>query len=553
MSAAPLETPVLIVGAGPTGMMAALLLARLGIRSVVVERRDGPQRAPAAHVINARTFEICRAAGVDMAAIAAASRPPADGGVVRWVTTLAGEELGHLPFERQDDAVLAVTPTPLRNLSQHRFEPILLDALRAHPDGEVRYGHAWEDAEQDGDGVTSTVRDAASGTTYEIRSRWLLAADGAGSRVRKSVGIEPIGPARLQSVVMIHFEADLRALVRERPGVLFWTTTPEATGTFVAHDIDSTWVYMHSWDPDREALADYSAEACAAIVRRALGTDAFPFAIRTIAPWTMTAQVAERYRAGRVFLVGDAAHRFPPTGGLGLNTGVQDAHNRVWKLAAVERGRASEALLDTYERERRPVAQENADVSLRNAMRLMEVFQAVMAARDDAAAAGTIPEAIAHQAEHFDMLGLQLGFAYEDGALVSDGTTKPVVENSVRMFRPNGRPGARLPHAWIDAAATDSTLDLVPYDRPTLVVGPEGAAWVPALAALEAGPVAVIAIGRDVVDADGRWQRELGIERDGALLVRPDQHVAWRARTLSDDPRAALRRALGGVFPWTSD
>src|SRR5262249_16711010 len=153
---------------------------------------------------------------------------------------------------------------------------------------------------------------------------------------------------------------------------------------------------MHPWDPDREAIADYSEAACGAIVRRALGTDAYPFTIRTVRPWTMTAQVAARYRDGRVFLVGDAAHRLPPTGGLGLNTGVQAAHNLVWKIAAVERGWAGDALLDTYEAERRPVAQRNADVSLQNAIRLGEVYQAL-------AAEGALRAAIANQAEHFDM------------------------------------------------------------------------------------------------------------------------------------------------------
>jgi 2-polyprenyl-6-methoxyphenol hydroxylase-like FAD-dependent oxidoreductase len=542
------DVPVLIVGGGPVGMMASILLARLGIDSRVVERRAGVQPAPAAHVVNARTFEICRAAGVDMDAVARACRPPADGGWVRWMTTLAGEELGALPFERQSDAELAVTPTPLRNLSQHRFEPILLDALRAAPRAAIAYGHEWRRAEQDPDGVTSEVFDGATGETYAVRSRWLLAADGAGSPVRKSLGITPVGSGRLQSFVMIHFEANLRRLVGARPGVLYWTTAPDATGTLVAHDIDATWVYMHPWDPDRESLADYSPAACAAIVRRALGTDAYPFTIRTVAPWTMTAQVVDRYRAGRVFLIGDAAHRFPPTGGLGLNTGVQDAHNLVWKIGAVAAGWASDALLDTYESERRPVAQTNADVSVRNAMKMMEVFQAVVGLRDGSASRAALTAAIAAQAEHFDMPGLQLGFTYDAGAVVPDGSTPPAVHDPVRTFVPNGRPGARLPHAWLADADGASTLDRIAYDRVTLLVGPAGTPWIDALAADELAPIATVMIGRDVVDRDGGWLATLGIEADGALLVRPDQHVAWRAPRAVADPRRALRDAFTTIL-----
>ena len=176
-----LEVPVLVVGAGPVGLMAAMLLRRQGIDCHVIERRTEPQRAPAAHVVNARTFEICRAVGVDMAAIDAASTPPADAGHVRWVSTLAGEELGCLPFERQGEDLSDLTPTPLRSLSQHRFEPILLDTLQ-RLGGDVAWGHTWESAEPDADGVTSVIRHGEH--THEVRSRWVLAADGAGSRVR---------------------------------------------------------------------------------------------------------------------------------------------------------------------------------------------------------------------------------------------------------------------------------------------------------------------------------------------------------------------------------
>jgi len=552
-----IEAPVLIVGAGPVGVMAALLLARQGIASHVVERRSGPQRAPAAHVVNARTFEICRQAGVDMAAIDAAAKDPADAGFTYWVTRLGGDVLGRLPFERQGEDVLAFTPTPLRNLSQHRFEPILLDALARAGAAPPRYGHRWEAAEQDGDGVTSRITETASGRTYEVRSRYLLAADGAGSPVRKWLGIPQLGPERLQSFVMIHFEANLRRLVGNHPGVLYWICDPDCTGTFVAHDIDREWVFMHSWDPERESADRYDAARCEALVRHALAPADVELAIRTISPWTMTCQVAERYGHGRVFLVGDSAHRFPPTGGLGLNTGVQDAHNLAWKLAAVEAGWASPALLDTYELERQPVARYNADQSLQNALRLVEVPQALGFSDDAelsrrhfaetiAAAAGRrgVAEAIARQAEHFDMLGLQLGFAYEQGAVVPDGTDKPAVANPVRELMPTSRPGARLPHGWLERGGRRlSSLDLISLDAFTLLAGPDGSKWMEATVPGDV-PLRRLQVGRDCADPSGWWATVAEMSAAGALLVRPDQHVVFRSRDGVGDPRSAIASAL---------
>jgi 2,4-dichlorophenol 6-monooxygenase len=317
-------------------------------------------------------------------------------------------------------------------------------------------------------------------------------------------------------------------------------------GVLVAHDIDSDWVFMHEWDPEREPAESYDEARCAEIVRAAIGGVAVPFVIRTIATWHMSLQVAERYRAGRAFLVGDAAHRFPPTGGLGLNTGVQDAHNLAWKLAAVEHGWAPAALLDSYEAERKPIAHLNGEASARNAAKLVEVSQALGARGEGDRAA--VRAAIANQAEHFDMLGLQLGFRYERGALVADGTEPPTVANPVREYVPCGCPGVRVPHAWTQrGGARVSTLDLLPVDRFTLIAGARGEAWLEAAAKCEA-PLARLAIGRDVADVDGAWRAALGITEEGALLVRPDQHVAWRSPHGAADPGAVLRDAFARVL-----
>jgi hypothetical protein len=358
---------------------------------------------------------------------------------------------------------------------------------------------------------------------------------------------------------MIHVEANLRDLVRERPGVLYWMMDPEVGGVLVAHDIDREWVYMVEIDPDRESVEDYDDERCRSLVQRAIGRD-LPLRILHRGSWTMSAQVAQRMRGRRIFLAGDAAHRFPPTGGLGLNTGFQDVHGLVWKLCAVEDSWAPESLLDGYESERLPVARHNAEQSLRNAVKLVQLPQALGTAEEpttarmqatlaDPAGRRAVQEAIAAQAEHFDMLGLQLGYVYTQGALVTDGSAPPELDNPVREYAPSGRPGARLPHAWLEADGKRvSSLDLVRGDAFTLVSWQESEAWAKAIATLARVPVVHVRVGDDAVDPDGGFAAVCGIEPGGALLVRPDQHVAWRAKSRPADPGAELGAALRTIL-----
>ena len=540
------DVDVLIVGAGPVGLLGGILASRQGLSSLVVERRAGPQTAPAAHAVNARTYEICRQAGLDMERIHAAGQDAADAGHVNFVTRLNGELIGRLPYERQDDRCLDVTPTPLRNLSQHRFEPILVDELRASPNTELRYGVQWERSEERDQEMISDVVELDTGRSTRVTSRFVIGCDGAGSRVRKMLDIEMVGPPLLQCFLMVHFAADLRAVTAERPGVLHFVLDPEAGGAFVCHDVESDWVFMHGIDPSVESVDDYDDERCLEVIERAAGTELDAKIIGRGA-WWMSSQTVDSMGSGRTFLAGDAAHRFPPTGGLGLNSGIQDIHGLMWRIGAVASGRAAPDLLTSYATERVPVAQNNAHQSLTNAIKMLDLAVALGTdvepttarmheALADPSNVDRIEAAVELQREHFDLFGLQLGYVYGDGALVSE---EPAAEpGSPSEYTPTARPGARMPHAWLHEVGGSSTLDLVPLDRPVLFTFGDHDAW---FEALDTAEVSTVKVGVDTPELD-LWRRLCGVGETGALLVRPDQHVAWRGRSVEES--ADLAHAL---------
>jgi len=591
------QTDVLIVGAGPAGMVSALCLARLGLRSIVVERQPGLDEHPKGHEINTRTIEILNELGISTGELAEEASPDSDGSRILFCRTI-NEEFGRIDLladgsSAQKYASHLRSKKPYLNLSQTEFERVIRRHLSAEPHIELLLEHEWQSFVDDGAATESEVRSLANGEAFRVRSRYLIGADGAGSRVRKSLGIQMIGPEKIEDFVNVYFEENLRDFV-ETPAKLYWIFHPEGYGAFIAHHVDKRWTYNFPIVSPYERREDFTEEVLKKRIKKALGADR-DIQIKSVSHWRMTCQVADRYRSGRVFLVGDSAHRFPPTGGLGLNTGIPDAHNLCWKLAGVMRGQAPESLLDTYELERKPVAERNGAESLKNYNKMFEVIEAFGLKRDgpetlakikDDAVVKALPSflqnallwllqlpahfllkrfwlsnrvrsrvshSIVDQIGHFDRIGLDIGYIYERGAVATEPGGSTSHGQQVTDYTPSTRPGARFPHVQLDGKPEGrSSHDLMSYDRYTLLLGGDGANWREAAQSLYASlktEVRAVSVHEASTDADARACLESTCEigSDGALLLRPDGHVAWRRKDGAEDPATALRDAAAKV------
>jgi putative polyketide hydroxylase len=460
-----------------------------------------------------------------------------------WVTALVGEEVGRVSGSGSRDP--AHSPCTGLLVSQDAVENELLACARRYAQADVRFSTALTDFSQDDAAVSATVV-GPDGRAQAVRARYLIAADGASSRMRQALGIEMIGPAALGHAFNIYFRADLTPWVAGRLCVGFWFADPALVGhTLLSVDGSDRWIAIGPYHPSTDKPEDFTDARCVEIVRQLVGVPDLRVEVINTAFWTLSAQVAAQFRHGHVFLAGDAAHRFPPTGGFGMNSGIQDAHNLAWKLEAVLHGWGGPALLDSYEAERRPVAQSNTDFSRRNADRLPRIWRSITAADRE-----TTTALILDQRHHVDNQGQDLGFRYDTGALIPDGTPAPPASSSV--YVPTARPGSRAPHLWLRRNGQRlSTLDL--FDRTfVLLAGSAGAAWRQAAAAVKAAlrvplDAYLLGPGGDCDDVEGDFLEAYGLAGDGVVLVRPDGHVAWRQHTAPRDPQGALAAALATV------
>ncbi|MFB6890395.1 FAD-dependent oxidoreductase [Kitasatospora sp. NPDC056327] len=532
------RVPVLIVGGSLVGLSASLFLGRLGVRHLLVEKHADTSHHPRGRGNNVRTMELYRVAGIEPAIREAASVLAPNHGILQ-APSLTGEEQEWLFREIDPGGRLArFSPSSWCLCSQNDLEPVLRRAAR-ELGADIRFGTELLSFEQDADGVTALLRSRESGEERSVRAEYLIAADGPRSPARERLGIGQSGQGELFHNVSITFRAKrLAEAVGDRHFIACYLTNPDADGALLPVDNREEWVFHAPWHPEHgEPLEAFTDERCARHIRAAVGMPGLDVEVTGKAPWHAAERVAERYSGGRVFLAGDSAHEMSPTGAFGSNTGIQDAHNLAWKLAAVLGGWAGPALLDTYGRERRPVAQVTGErASARSAEHSHPGYAVV--------------PGVGRQA---GVLAVALGYRYRDGAVVGTDPAGPVVPEA---FESAGEPGSRAPHQWLLRAGVRlSTLDL--YEQaPVLLTGSGGTAWQEAArraADRLAVPLDAFRIGDgaddDLAPEPGADFGALhGIGPGGALLVRPDGFVAWRSEGPVGDPDAVVGHVLRTVL-----
>ncbi len=587
-----LNVPVLIVGGGGAGLTASMTLSTLGVDHLLVNTLANTSILPKAHALNQRTMEIFTELGV-ADAINERGTPAENMRLTAWYAGLAGEHEGHgraLAYLEAwgggytDPAYIAASPCRTSNLPQIRLEPLLRARAEHLNPGKVRFHHELKTLEQGEQGVTATILNKDSDETYTVRARYLLAADG-GRTVGGMVGVGMSGPRNIMKMVSVHMSADLSEWVRDDDVLIRWLVNPEFGGAFASGVLVSMgpekwgrhseeWVFHMQYgidDPDAT-----NPEKVLERMRATLGIKHFSPVVHKISNWMMEGVIADRFRKDNIFFLGDAAHRHPPTGGLGLNSAIHDAYNLCWKLSLVLAGKAGDALLDTYEAERKPVDQANINSAINSAMNHFKIDEALNLSPKKSAEENwaelmplwdqslplsaekrhALNAAVATQTMEFHHHNVEFGYTYNSSAVVDDGSSAYVPLDPVRLYEPSTKPGHQLPHAFVERDNERVALgSLVSGGYFLVIAGEDGTDWVTAaneIAHAKGLPIRAFTVGMridcDYADVRMAWLKNRGISAKGVVIVRPDRHIAFRSHAAVNDPLASLTKAFQSIL-----
>jgi 2-polyprenyl-6-methoxyphenol hydroxylase-like FAD-dependent oxidoreductase len=529
------DVPVLFSGGGLVGLSTAMFLAQYGISSVAIERLRGGSPVPRAAYFHMRTLEMFRSAGIEDRVREQSEKEFEPEGAIVLMDTLAGKVLAGL-IPSLNEGVEALSPCRRLFVTQPGLEPIL--RARAEQAGaSVIEGNEVVGIEQDADGVTATICDVASGDERRIRAKYLVGTDGAHSKVRELLGIEFDGRGVFSNAITIYFHAPLAQYVVGKALSVIYVKNPELSGFFrMDKDGNSGFLVVNTVGdtshPEAASPAnDVRPEHLIELVRLGAGVPDLPVTIDGVARWRATSDVARRFQEGRVFLAGDAAHLMPPNGGFGGNTGIHDGHNLAWKLALVLKGIAGPQLLTTYETERRPVGKFTVEQAY---TRYVTRSATYLGAKDYQPLANDF--------------NIELGYVYRSPAIIAEDD---IERGSEDPRESQGRPGSRAPHLWIDHSTTRgatgrmSTLDL--FGRGFVLLTSEGGSnWLSASKAA-AAQIPGLDFDAHVIQSD-KFAAAYGIGDNGAVIVRPDGFVAWRAKEITSDPGRTVANVLATVL-----